>query len=494
MTSTTYMVGVGDVAAADAGQSRFSYDATDARNKRKAPATALLSEDKHADKSKRKSLTANSRDLVRNYAVVGWAVRKHLDFVASHTLHIRSPDRGLNREVAAMFAEWGDECDVQGRLDFDEFTRLCEARRTVDGDIGIVYYSPSRGGYVQGIESERIADPEQPRNRQNREPSEWMHGVRTNRSGRAIEYAIHRRGSAGKTEFERTISAANFHLLGYFDRFDQRRGISPMAPAMNSFRDSYETQDLAIAQAKVAKMFGLVLYREADDAPAPTEEESGSENDTGQSRYQVDFGQGPIMLDLDPGDRAEFLKNESAAVDHAQMIKLTLQLAILSLDLPYCFLDPEASSYGWRAAMLLYQKSAKKKRRGLCRFLKRTQRWKLAQWLSTGQLVFPRTVDPRQLILEWVPDGIPWWDPSKETRADLMAIGAGLKTRTEVRRERYGDDWLDVMDELAHEQQVIDQHRDTSGLVLMDLAKSDDTTGPGSGNSETSDNTGEARK
>lgn len=477
--SQTYFVGL-DRGGVGVAAPQLSYDATEPKNKRREPAQALYSEDAHLNSARRKKLTANNRDLVRNYAVVGWTVRKHVDFVASHTLNITSPDRGLNKEIEAMFAEWGDDCDVQGRLDFCDFARMGEARRTIDGDVGMVQLAD---GYLQGIESERIKDPP-------KADESWTHGVQTNAAGRAQRYAVHRRTMGGTgLEFERQVDAANMHLLGYFDRFDQVRGISPMAPSLNTFRDSYETQILAIARAKVANMFGLVFYRDSEDAAAQVETADTTEDDFGKQKYEVDFGQGPVVLDLDPNDRAEFLKNETGAIDHATLIKITLQLALLCLDLPWAFLDAADANYNaMRSALILYQKSCNHKRRGMRRWLRRVHRWKMAQWMQSGQLVLPRSLDPRGLVIEWISDGIPWWDPSKETRADLMAIGAGLKTRTEVRRERYGDNWLNVLDQLKAEQDAIEQ----AGVRLTDLSNSD--AGPGSGNSETSDNTGVTRK
>jgi hypothetical protein len=48
-----------------------------------------------------------------------------------------------------------------------------------------------------------------------------------------------------------------------FDRFDQLRGISPLAAAINTLRGTYEGFDYALAKAKVAQMFALAFYREA---------------------------------------------------------------------------------------------------------------------------------------------------------------------------------------------------------------------------------------
>ena len=68
------------------------------------------------------------------------------------------------------------------------------------------------------------------------------------------------------TEFERIIPAMHIWQHACWDatyRVDQVRGITPIAPALNTLQDIYEGVDLAMAKAKVAQMFGLVFFRQA---------------------------------------------------------------------------------------------------------------------------------------------------------------------------------------------------------------------------------------
>jgi capsid protein len=57
--------------------------------------------------------------------------------------------------------------------------------------------------------------------------------------------------------------------------------------------------------------------------------------------------------------------------------------------------------------------------------------------------------------VEWVPAGTAWWNPTQEIAADVMAINNSLRTRAEIRRERYGDDWQDVAAALAAEDALL---------------------------------------
>ena len=60
----------------------------------------------------------------------------------------------------------------------------------------------------------------------------------------------------------------------------------------------YEGIDYALAKMKVEQLFALVFYRDANDTVAPLTEGSSEANG-----YSVNFGKGPVQLDLDPGDK-----------------------------------------------------------------------------------------------------------------------------------------------------------------------------------------------
>ena len=45
----------------------------------------------------------------------------------------------------------------------------------------------------------------------------------------------------------------------------------------------------------------------------------------------------------------------------------------------------------------------------------------------------------------------------KEASADEKLINIGLRSRTEIRRERYGDEWSDVAETLAEEKKLMEK-------------------------------------
>jgi len=445
---------------------RFSYDgATTSKNQRKAASSTLSSEDAKLTASKRKVLQGAARDLSRNFSVAAWAIRKHLDFVAAFKFQSRTGDDGLDREIERLMTWWQrpENCDVAGRHGLPRLLRLAEERRTVDGDVFLMKLTGQRvRGKIQAIESDRVVDPRRDTGRPSGE--NWVHGVSVNDAGRALGYAVHKRTRGGRgLEMDRVVPARNVIHHGFYDRFDQVRGVSPLAPAVNAFRDVYEAADYALAKAKVSQMFGLVFYREAIDAAGTL--------DNSTDPYEVDFGSGPVLLDLEPGDKAEFLESKTPSSEFQSFSQLMISLALKSLDIPFSFFDESFTNfYGSRGALLHYQKSCEAKRADVKDVLRKLTAWRMSLWIDDGVLSLPSGVSLSDLNWEWIPAGLAWWDPAKEIRGDVEAINAGLRTRSEIRAEKYGDDWIDVVDQLARERVALKER----GLLVDVVAPSDD--------------------
>ena len=65
-------------------------DSVDQSKKRRVPRGKTRGLDDEIGDSKRKALTLSSRNLTRNFELAGWAIRKHLDFVASFNFTMRT--------------------------------------------------------------------------------------------------------------------------------------------------------------------------------------------------------------------------------------------------------------------------------------------------------------------------------------------------------------------------------------------------------------------
>ncbi|HUU92892.1 MAG TPA: phage portal protein [Phycisphaerae bacterium] len=429
--------------------SRLGYDAGEPNGRRRSVTGPLLSEDKHLPPGKRKDAVANARDLHRNYEIVAWAVRKHLDYVSSFRFQSRTGIDDLNEQIEALMKTWGrkSQCDVARRHGLARMIRLAEARAVVDGDVGLMKL---KTGQLQAIEGDRIRNPyDLPASLARKD---LVHGVKVDKAGGALAYCVCRRGDFGGFQFERMVPAGNLLLHAYFDRFDQVRGIGRLTPALNRFRDTYESFDYALAKAKVAQLFGLVTNRDEEEAIGPVSETDESEEaaaEGSQKKFEIDLGRGPFHLDLATGEDAKFLENRTPPTEFQAFMQAIIAVAIKCLDLPFSFFDESFTNfYGSRAGLIQYVKSCKTKREALQELLNLITVWRLALWILDGTLVLPAGTEFRDLAWEWVPDGVPWWKPSEEIKGHLLGIRAGLTSPQRVCMES-NTDFFENVDQLA---------------------------------------------
>lgn len=420
------------------------YIAGEASTTRRDPGTVIKTSDSDLTDHKRRRVIAGAQDLQRNFAIAAWAIRKHLDYVATFGFQANSPDAAFNQELERLIA-WRSRAanlDVTGRHSLGRFLRLAEAARVVSGDVALVKFN---NGQLQAIEGDRIRTPNI---LENYGSDQNIHGFRVAPTGRIKSISVHRRLADGRYEFEREVPAANFLHLGYFDTFDQVRGVSPLASAIAPLQDQAEVMDYARAKSKVTQLFALAITRQMADS----DDEEGQSGD-----YEVDFGKGPVKLELDPGDKAEFLESRHPSTEFQAFAVLCLQLALKSLDMPWSFVDESFTNYsGSRTALIQYQQSCRAKREDLIELLDRLTGWWVNQWIAEGVISLPRGVaSVGELNWQWVPAGVPWFNPEQEIQADVLAIENKIRTRSEIRKERYGDDWRDVVLKLREEEDFL---------------------------------------
>lgn len=430
---------------------KFGYDAVVPRNRRRAPTGYTRSEDAELDATKRRQLISASRDIQRNYTVAAWAIRRHLDYCTTFRFQSRSGDPALDRRFEALVteAEKPANFDAAGRHSRARFTRLAEARAVLDGDI---FTYRLNDGTLQAIEADRVKTGIIPAEAIDIERLARMtHGVETDDRGRMLAIAVHKRQrtndfspTSDLMTFDRMVAAPLVYHHGFFDRFDQVRGVSPLAPALNNLQDSYEGIDYALARAKVSQLFALAIYRGNPDLVSERDE-----NSTNYNKIPLD---GPSVLDLDLGDRAEFLESSTPAAEFQTFQTLVIQLALKALDIPFSFFSENFTNYsGARQAFLQYERSAQFRQEEIRTFLGWWVQWKAAIWLLDGLISREEWIRFR---FEWVHEGLPWLDPLKETQANLSALSAGLTSRRRICKAS-GIEWDQIVSELAEEQTAL---------------------------------------
>jgi len=440
---------------------QFGYQAIDSTPRRKAPINVLRNEDGELLQTQRSQLVSTTRDLLRNFAAAKFALNKHLDYTSTFHFQSRTGEDALDRRIENLMAWWSNprNCDLTGRHDFSRLTRMIESCATVDGDVWVLKLA---NGRIQVIEGDRVRTP--PELGEVPIPAGGMiiNGAVVDESGKLVGIAICKRmvlnafGQSAGFIFDRYVPAEFILQHGYFWRYDQVRGVSPFAVGLNSFKDVMEASEYALIKAKIVSLVGLKFTRADGNEAFPTSAYGeGTGQDASKNTYNVDFGQMPYVLDMNPGDTAEVVESQHPSTQFQEYMRMMLSCALKSLDIPMCFYDEAYTNYsGMRQAWVAYQQSAQVKQRNLVRLLDDITFWKLATWIAAGLVTLPKGLTIYDLKWEWVGSGVPWIDPLKEASADQMAINCGLTSRQRQCKER-GDDWFSIVNELAQENTIM---------------------------------------
>jgi len=436
------------------------YDAIAGGRNRRSSSGRIQSEDKILNNRGRVRLASNAMDLHRNAVLFAWAVRRHLDYTTLFDFQPMTGDESMNRDLRDLMERDNrpENCDVGGRHSWNRMRRLAEVRKILDGDCGLLTL---RAGQLQGIESHMVKNPTQKRD----DIARWEQGVKLGPGRRAVAYCLTDRDQTN-TEKERVVPASQLFLLGAFEgRFDQIRGISPVAGALNEFRDVYETKDLMAAKVKLDQIFGVAFMR--DQSSDSLADEFGTDGDTEAEDQpseepsappSYDLGQGIKGFDIDKDEKIDLIQSKNPSSDTQAFLQLSIAIAIKALDLPFNFFDESHTNFfGSKAAWIQYDRSCVAKREDQLELHRRYTIWRMIRWMmpldmgGTGEIVLPRSMTVKDVKWKWVPRGMPWWDPNQDLTADLMAAAAGLKTLQQICDERNLGVWTENLEKLSVE-------------------------------------------
>lgn len=457
-------VGISPMATASPAGNSPGYDALESKGRRKAAPSKVIREDAIVTGGRRVRLQANANDIARNFSIAAWAIRRHLDYVSRFTFHARCKDRGLNRDVEELIRirSMKANCDRGGRLSRERLFRLMEARRVLDGDVGLILLNDKR---VQVIEGDLIRNPAKLLG-----PHEWVDGVEIDYAGLPKQYSIWSRPKGGVGyQWKRNVQSRNFLHYGFFERSasDQARGISPIVASLNNYRDVYEKIEYALIKSKIEQLFALALTRDKDaeamDKQLPgangIDDESDDDDDTEPPPRTIDLTHGPTVLDLDPGEDAKILESGNPSNEFQAFTRLVIMIALKALDIPYSFFDESHTNYsGSRTGWLHYERSTLANRDDQIEVRTGWTDFQLRHAILDGELKLPSRMTVDDVAYEWVPLGMPWWKPSEEIVGDLKAIASGLDSPINITKSRGTGDIFDNVDDLiqvikyAHEQ------------------------------------------
>lgn len=429
------------LAAVTAARSLLAYDAIAATNKRAPVQMEIGSEDDILKPRDRLLLHSGVRDLHRNSSLFGWIVRRHLDFVSAFRFQCRHPDKEFRKSLEAWSDEIGkaEVCDSTRRFSRDQLMRFTEALRTIEGDVLHVHRSDDSW---QLVRHDRIRNPEETTG-----PLNWVNGVGLDKDGAPQGYAVFTRDGNKQYAFDRVLKTDVARLHGYFESTDQYRGVTPLASGLNPGTDIYKNFDLAMAKHKLAQVLGIVMYEGSNPIPgmpdSPGTVTVNATNSTGgPTKTTIDFGKGPQVLRQKVGEKVELLQGQVTGSDFLAFHETQVMLCLKCLDLPVSFLDEAHTNWvGQQSALQIYKASARFRRDQNRDLLAWHRRMELTNAVLSGRITLPagETVDSVLTLCDWVPVGLPWWNPSKQIDGDKAAVAAGFTSPQRVCAENGTD-------------------------------------------------------
>ena len=428
------------------------YNAIKKTGNRKTLSTSNGSHEIQLSDSERKKAVANTRDLRRNFIVVSWAVRKHLDYISDFKYKSKTDDTVLKAYMENKVKEWSKSksFDQAGKVNLRKGLRLLESSRFLDGD---VFSYKLRNGRLQFIEGDRVGDMKRP-NETAKVDDLWVQGIKVNtKTGRRTAIRVGKR-KGNRLEWLADIPTKNIIYLAYMERFDQERGVSPLMAAIQTFQDNAEGFDYSLQKLKIGQLMGMVFTRSADDGFAQTEAETtliedleGVE-DGAREGYEFDFGQSNmISADLEPGEDLKIIESANPANEVQSFLTLTIELAIKAFDFPTSFFDSTKANFaGSRSDDIAYKKSCSTKKEDLIEWLDEWIAYKIQHDILNGDTYLAENIS--NIKGEWVSTGTEWWDTLKQSKGAAAMIGMSLDNPERIAKE-LGTDIYENIDATA---------------------------------------------
>lgn len=406
-----------------------------------------------------------------------------------------------------LWAGKKQSCDACGMNNFEGLQQLAMISWLMNGDVFalIKRYKPSRFCpytlRLHLLEADRISTPyeyggvgalglTEGRNPDNN--NRLYDGVEVDDQGQVVAYHIRNtypfQLTSEPTKWQRVQAyGANTGLPNILqimnsERCDQYRGVSYLAPVIESLLQLRRYTESELMAALVQSFFSAWIYTDTDTGEIPFNTAGGEdivgggelpENDP-EAANQYNMGPGTVAH-LGPNEKITFGNPNIPTAGFESFVKALCRLIGADLELPYDVLTKEFnSSYSASRGALLEAWEAVKMRRAwfVEDFCQPVYEIWLAEAVALGRIKAPGFFDDPLIRAAWC--NARWigpvqgqLDPLKEAKAAVLLINHGIKTHEQVTREMGGGDWEANMEQVAREMQKLKQ----AGCVREDISE-----------------------
>lgn len=427
-------------------------------------------------------LVSRSRDIARKD---GWAAKAIEEWVCNavgngikpQSLH---PKQETKEEIQRLWTQFAYECDAAGVTDFYGFQALAFRSMVEGGECFVRKHirSMSDGLVVpiqlQLIETEQLPfylarpTPDTPSGNVVRAAIEF------DQRGRRTAYYFYKEHPGERLFFPnhldlvRVPAADVMHLFRPL-RPGQVRGIPWLANALVRLWELDQYDDAELLRKKFAAMMMAFVIRQNPEDPffgneRPAAESTAAGGETVEEKgVQVAQLEAGTMMDLEPGEDVKFTDPADVGGNYEAFERQTLLRIGAGLGLPYDMLTGDLSQTSYssiRAGILSFRRLCEQIQYGVFIFQFCRPVWQafIEAAVLAGQLDARdyRANRADYLAVEWHTPKWAWVDPEKDVKAEILAIRAGLKSRSMSINET-GMDEEEVDRQIARDNERADQ-------------------------------------
>lgn len=253
------------------------------------------------------------------------------------------------------------------------------------------------------------------------------------------------------------------------ERCDQYRGVTYLAPVIEALLNISRYTQSEIMAALIQSFFTAWIKTNTSPTGIPINEVGyGTDGeqlpDSNDSRLENEYEMGPgSVLHMKPDEEVVFGNPNIPTQGFDVFFKVICREIGAALEIPYDTLLKEfnASYSASRAALMEAWEAFKMRRAMLVNMFCQPvyERW-LCEAVAIGRIKAPGFFsDPRIRAAwckaRWIGPVQGQLDPTKEVKADILAVAHGFKTHEQVTREYGGGDWNENIEELTHENEAL---------------------------------------
>lgn len=259
--------------------------------------------------------------------------------------------------------------------------------------------------------------------------SQWSNGVRIDKEGNILGYNY----NTGSSDYY-IDNTDDVFLIGYFYRPNQLQGVSPLSAGLELFKQTNDAVKYALQKARLAQAAWIVNNRN----PMVTSVENTDVQTT--EVIKTRFGNSVVHFDLGIGEDAKMIGENTPSNEFQSFIKIVMEQALATLDIPYSFYDSSYSNYyGTKGAFDSFIDSISAKQRPYYKLLNN---------------VTKKLQPENHKQIQWRGVVLPRWRMYEDAKSIGNAIVSGMVSPQEAAKQ-YGFDVYDNLAELEKYSKAI---------------------------------------